>query len=325
MMKAMLTDPNDRSLHWSDVELPHAGPGEAVIRVRAAGVNRADLLQRAGKYPSPPGWPEWMGLEVAGDIAEVGKSVTRWKPGDRVCALLGGGGYAEYAAVPEGMIMPVPRGLGYAEAASLPETFATCRLDLFVEGGLRSGETVFFPAGGSGLAAAGIQMAHAAGAYVITTVRSAEKKRLIASLPADRIIDTSCEDLEAAVREEAEAGHPIDVAVDCVGGEDIGRLFPYVSLCCRWILVSTLGGVTASVPLRALLTKNITFKGSTLRRRSAVEKSALLEGLVRDVWPQLESGEITPRIGRILPVTEAEAAHALLSNGTVAGKVILTV
>ena len=194
-MKAMLIRGEARDFVWSEVERPAAQPGGIVIEVHAAALNRADLLQRAGKYPPPPGWPEWMGLEVAGVVHEVGEGATRWKVGDKVCALLGGGGYAEYAAVPEGMAMPIPRGLSFEEAASLPEAYATCYLNLFGEGGFKSGETLFFPAGASGLASVGIPMAHAFGAYVITSVLSDAIRKKIAHLPADVVIDTSTEDV----------------------------------------------------------------------------------------------------------------------------------
>lgn len=175
-MKAMLTD-QEHKMVWSDVDEPQVKADSVLIEVHTAAVNRADILQRQGKYPSPAGCPQWMGLEVAGVVVKTGAAVTRWKAGERVCALLGGGGYAEYVAVTEKMVMPIPQGLSFTEAASLPEAYATCYLNLFIEGSLKSGETVFFPAGNSGLASVGIPMAKAFGAYVITTVRTAEKRR----------------------------------------------------------------------------------------------------------------------------------------------------
>ncbi len=324
-MKAMLTDKTDRHLIWADVPELSIHHNEVKIEVHAAALNRADLLQRAGTYPSPAGWPEWMGLEVSGVVVETGANVTRWKPGDSVCALLGGGGYAEYAAVPEDMVMPVPRGLSFEEAASLPEAFATCYLNLFREGRFKSGETLFFPAGASGLASVGIPMAHAFGAYVITSVLTAEIKRKIAHLPADVIVDTSSENIIDAIKREAERGHPIDVAIDCLAGETIGQAFPYVNEGCRWVLISTLAGTTTTVPLRALLTKGIQFKGSMLRKRSVEEKADILNALVRDVWPKLESKEIVPTVYKVLPIGEAEAAHGILQRGENIGKVVLRV
>ena len=324
-MKAMLIRETDRELVWSDVEKPAAKAGTVVIEIYAAALNRADLLQRAGTYPSPEGWPAWMGLEVSGVICEVGENVTRWKIGDKVCALLGGGGYAEYAAVPQEMVMPIPAGMSFETAASLPEAYATCYLNLFIEGGLKPGETLFFPAGASGLASVGIPMAHVFGAYVITSVLSKEIKQKISHLPADVVIDSSCEDTVEMLKREAENGHPVDVAIDCLAGEIIGKAFPYVNEGCRWIVISTLDGITATVPLRALLTKGIIFKGSMLRKRTSAEKGKLLANLVRDVWPKLESGEIVPSVYRVLPITRADEAHAILKRGENVGKVVLRV
>ena len=323
-MKAMLIDEN-RNLVWSDVENPTVGPRDVLIEIHAAALNRADLLQRQGKYPSPKGCPPWMGLEVAGIVCETGAEVTRWRTGDRVCALLGGGGYAEYVAVDEGMVMPVPGGLSFEEAASLPEAYATCYLNLFREGGYRPGETLFFPAGASGLASVGIPMAKAFGAYVITSVLTDEIAEKIAPLRADRVIVSSREDPAEVIREEAENGHPVDVAIDCLAGETIGKCFPYVNEGCRWVLISTLAGVTTNVPLRALLTKGIVFKGSMLRKRSVQEKSDILAELVQNVWPKLADGSIRPTIYRVLPIEQAEAAHAILERGENIGKVVLKV
>lgn len=323
-MKAMLIDEN-RNLVWSDVENPTVGPRDVLIEIHAAALNRADLLQRQGKYPSPKGCPPWMGLEVAGIVCETGTEVTRWRTGDRVCALLGGGGYAEYVAVDEGMVMPVPGGLSFEEAASLPEAYATCYLNLFREGGYRPGETLFFPAGASGLASVGIPMAKAFGAYVITSVLTDEIAEKIAPLRADRVIVSSREDTAEVIRVEAENGHPVDVAIDCLAGETIGKCFPYVNEGCRWVLISTLAGVTTTVPLRALLTKGIVFKGSMLRKRSVQEKSDILAELVQNVWPKLADGSIRPTIYRVLPIEQAEAAHAILERGENIGKVVLKV
>lgn len=280
-MKAMLTTA-DRHLSWSDVPNPVLKPDDVLLRIHAAALNRADLLQRKGAYPSPAGWPEWMGLEVAGVIEALGTKVDpeRWHVGDAVCALLGGGGYAEYVAVPSSMLMPIPKGLSYEEAASLPEAYATCYLNLFIEGSMQRGETLFFPAGASGLASVGIPMAKAFGAYVITSVQTSEHKRRIAQLGADVVVDTSSEDVVEVIRKEAENGHPIDVAIDCLAGDEIGKAFPYVNEGCRWILISTLAGTESSIPLRALLTKGIVLKGSMLRKRSVEEKSAILHSLV---------------------------------------------
>ena len=323
-MKAMLIDEN-KNFVWSDVAEPVVGAHDVCIEIHAAALNRADLLQRQGKYPSPKGCPPWMGLEVAGVVRETGAAVTKWRKGDRVCALLGGGGYAEAVAVDEGMVLPIPGKLTFAEAASLPEAYATCYLNLFREGGYRPGETLFFPAGASGLASVGIPMAKAFGAYVITSVLTDEIAEKIAPLRADRVIVSAREDTAQVIREEAEKGHPMDVAIDCLAGETIGQCFPYVNEGCRWVLISTLAGVTTTVPLRALLTKGIVLKGSMLRKRSVQEKSDILAALVTQIWPKLADGSIRPIIYQTLPIAQAEAAHEILERGENIGKVVLKV
>lgn len=323
-MKAMLIDEN-KNFVWSDVAEPVVGAHDVCIEIHAAALNRADLLQRQGKYPSPKGCPPWMGLEVAGVVRETGAAVTKWRKGDRVCALLGGGGYAEAVVVDEGMVMPIPGKLTFEEAASLPEAYATCYLNLFREGGYRPGETLFFPAGASGLASVGIPMAKAFGAYVITSVLTDEIAEKIAPLQADRVIVSAREDTAQVIREEAEKGHPIDVAIDCLAGETIGQCFPYVNEGCRWVLISTLAGVTTTVPLRALLTKGIVLKGSMLRKRSVQEKSDILAALVAQIWPKLADGSIRPTIYQTLPIAQAEAAHEILERGENIGKVVLKV
>ncbi len=319
----MLVNEN-KDLVWSDVEEPKVGDDDVLISIRAAALNRADLLQRQGKYPSPEGCPPWMGLEVAGTVAGVGKNVSEYREGDSVCALLGGGGYAERVSVNKGMVMPIPKGLSFFEAASLPEAYATCYLNLFTEGRMKSGETLFFPAGASGLASVGIPMAKAFGAYVITSGLDREKKDAIAHLGADVMIDTSKEDTAEVLEKQAKGGHPVDVAVDCLAGETIGKAFPFVNEGCRWILISTLDGVTATIPLRALLTKGIEFKCSMLRKRSVEEKSRILADLVKNVWPKLESGEIKPTVYKVLPMEKAAEAHAILERGENVGKVVLS-
>ena len=325
-MKAILVNEN-KDLCWSEVPYPELTKEKVIIRVHAAALNRADLLQRKGAYPSPAGWPEWMGLEVAGVIEELGEDAEKspWKVGDKVCALLGGGGYAEYVAVPVDMIMPIPSGLSFEEAATLPEAYATCYLNLFIEGAFKPGETLFFPAGASGLASVGIPMAKAFGAYVITSVQTADHKARIAPLGADVVVDTSSEDVVEVIQREAAQGHPIDLAIDCLAGEVIGQAFPYVNEGCRWVLISTLAGVETRVPLRAVLTKGIQLKGSMLRKRSVEEKAGILSSLTQKVWPKLESGEMKVSIDRIFPIEQAADAHKVLERGENVGKVVLKV
>ncbi len=323
-MKAMLIDEN-KNFVWSEVEEPTLGDSEVLIEIYAAALNRADLLQREGKYPSPAGCPPWMGLEVAGVVSAVGKAVSKWTVGDKVCALLGGGGYAERVAVNEGMVMPIPKGLTMCEAASLPEAYATCYLNLFIEGRYKEGETLFFPAGASGLASVGIPMAKAFGAYVITSVLGEDMKKNIAHLGADVVIDSKSENAEEIIKRESESGHPIDVAIDCLAGDIIGKSLPYVNESCRWVLISTLAGTETTIPLRALLTKGIELKGSMLRKRSIAEKGEILSKLVSHVWRKIESGELRPTLYKILPIEKADEAHAILQRGENVGKVVLKV
>ncbi|MBR3965835.1 MAG: NAD(P)H-quinone oxidoreductase [Clostridia bacterium] len=323
-MKAMLVE--NEKLVMSEVEMPSLKEDEVLIEVHAAALNRADILQRKGSYPSPKECPPWPGLEIAGYVKKIGRAVpSKIKIGDAVCALLGGGGYAEYAAVPYNMILPIPKGLSIEEAAALPEAYATCYLNLFIEGRFKEGETLFFPAGASGLASVGIPMAKAFGAYVITSVLDEEKKKAIADLGADVIVDTSKEDIVEVIKREAENGHPIDVAIDCLAGDVIGRAFPYVNEGCRWVLISTLAGVETTVPLRALLTKGIEFKGSMLRKRSVSEKSHILTELYEKVWEKIEDGEMRQSIYKVLPFEMANEAHAILEKGENVGKVVLKI
>lgn len=326
-MKAMLIKDQEQ-LVWSEVPEPVINEEEVLVLVHAAAVNRADILQRQGKYPSPAGSAPWMGLEIAGVILKLGRKAAKnstWKIGDKVCALLGGGGYAEKAAVHYKLLLPIPGNLSFEEAASLPEAYSTCYLNLFVEGGFKEGDTVFFPAGASGLASVGIPMAKAFGGYVITSVRDEMKKKSIIHLGADVIVDTSREDIVKSVQEEMNKGHEINVAIDCLAGETIGELFPYVHEGCRWIIISTLAGETTQLPLRILLTKGIVLKGSMLRKRSIDEKGKILKALVEKVWIKLAKGIIKPTIYKILPMTEAREAQAILERGESVGKVVLKV
>ena len=323
-MKAMLTR-KDQSLVWSEVADPVIKENEVLIKVHAAGLNRADLLQRQGKYPSPPGCPEWMGLEIAGEVIEIGAAVTRWKVGDRVCALLGGGGYAEKCAVREDMAMPIPAGLSIAEAAALPEAYATSYLNLCIEGHLQAGQTVFIPAGASGLASVAIPMAKALGARVITSVRRAGQLETAKALGADVVIHTEKEAVEAVLAKEEANGTPVNISMDCLSGEVIGKSLPYMARGGYWIVVSTLAGTETNIPLRPLLTKGLHLVGSTLRSRTPDFKAQLLKMLTEQIWPKLESGQIKPLIHAVLPMEKAEEGHSILSKGGHMGKVVLLV
>jgi len=323
-MKAMLVN-ETRDLVWSDVADPVIKSDEVLVKIYAAALNRADLLQRQGKYPSPAGCPEWMGLEIAGVIEAVGCDVTEWHAGDRVCALLGGGGYAEYVAVKHDMLMPVPKGLSLAEASALPEAYATSYLNLFIEGHLEAGQTAFIPAGASGLASVAIPMAKAFGAKVITSVLSDEIAEKIKPLGADVIINSRTQCVEDILKAEEENGTPVNVSMDCLSGETLGKSLPYMARGGYWIVISTLAGIETTVQLRPLLTKGLHLVGSMLRNRTPAFKAYILSELVKNVWPKIEDGTIKPSIYRVLPMAEAAEAHAILERGENVGKVVLCV
>ena len=323
-MKAILVNEN-KDLVWSEVADPVIKDDEVLVRICAAALNRADLLQRQGTYPSPPGCPEWMGLEISGVVQKLGKDVTNWKVGDRVCALLGGGGYAEYVAVKHDMLMPIPKGLSMVEAAALPEAYATSYLNLFLEGHLQSGQTAFIPAGASGLASVAIPMAKAFGARVITSVLSDEIAEVIKPLGADVIINSTTTDVAAVLAEEEKNGTPVNVSMDCLSGETLGKSLPYMARNGYWIVISTLAGIETKVLLRPLLTKGLHLVGSMLRNRTPEFKAYILAELVKNVWPKIENGSIKPSIYRVLPITQAEDAHAILQRSENVGKVVLSV
>ncbi len=307
----------DKSLVWSEVADPVRKDGEVVIDIRAAALNRADLLQRAGNYPPPPGWPEWMGLEVSGVVAEAGIG-SRWKTGDKVCALLGGGGYAERVAVPEGMILPVPAGLGFVEAAAIPEAFATAYLNLCIEGGLRAGDTVFIQAGASGLGMAAIQLAKRLGAKVVTTVSSAEKAQFVRDLGADVVINRKTEAIADVL-----AVHPVDVAMDCVAGPQLGPCLKTMARGGRWIVIATLGGPHSDLDMLDFFKRGVKLIGSTLRSRTSELKARILADIEEKLWDAFASGEIKVHVHQVLPITEAEAAHALMQANENRGKIVL--
>lgn len=324
-MKAIVINKADHSLSYTDVENPVLKNGEVLIEVHAAALNRADLLQREGNYPPPPGCPEWPGLEVAGVIKEVAKGVTKWKTGEKVCALLGGGGYAEYVTVPAEMVMPMPRGLSYAEAAAIPEVYMTAYLNLFYVGNAKKGETLLMNAGASGLASAVIPMAKAFGLRVITTVLGEEKVKEVEYLHADRVVDTTKEDIAEVLKEEEQNGTPVNVAIDCLAGEKLGECLKYVARGCRWIQIATLAGDISAVDFRNIFVKNIRIIGSTLRSKTPEEKGLLLSELVEKTWSKFESGEIKVKIHKTFPLEQADEAQQVLYRGENVGKVVLIV
>ena len=326
-MKAILVN-EDKSLRWDNVPDPVCGPEDCLVKIEAAAINRADLMQREGDYPPPPGCPEWMGLEIAGTITQVGAEAagkSHWKVGDKVCALLGGGGYAQMVNVKYDMLMPVPENGTMVEAAALPEAFATAYLNLFIEGGAKAGDTLLITGGNSGLASVTIRMAKAFGLRVITTVRGTEKAAAIAELGADRIVDTKTEDLAQVLQQELDAGHGVDIAIDCLGGENMGKYLHCLNRGARWIMIAALAGQLTQLDLKNVYVRNVRIIGSTLRSRTPEVKARILAELVEKVWDKVATGEVKPTIYQVLPITQAEKAQDLLYKSQSVGKVVMTV
>ena len=317
-MRAILVD-DEQALVWSEVPDPVPKDDEVLVEVHAAALNRADLLQRAGNYPPPPGCPEWMGLEVAGVVIETPEQ-SPWKPGDKVCALLGGGGYAERVAVPAGMALPVPEGLSMVEAAAIPEAFATSYLNLCIEGGLTAGDTVLIQAGASGLGMAAIQLVKHVGGKVMATVGTAEKAEFVRKLGADVVVNRNTDDLGAAMAE-----HPVDIAMDCIAGPALGRCIEKMAAGGRWIVIATLGGAKTEIDMNRFFRRGIRLIGSTLRSRTPEMKARILAGLQGLLWEAFASRTVEPVIHATLPITRAEEAHAILQRRENIGKVVLTV
>lgn len=321
-MKAMLVD-GQKNLIWSEVDMPVIGEEDVLVKIHAAGVNRADLMQRNGEYPSPEGCPPWMGLEIAGEIADMGKTAkeqSEFHIGDLVCTLLSGGGYAEYAAVRHDMLMPVPRGFSMEQAAAIPETYATAYLNLFLEGNLKKEETVFIHAGASGVGIAATQIAKLFGAKVIVSVRSGQKAEAIKAFGADKIVNSRKESLEEVFEE-----NPIDVVIDCVGGVDMGICFSKMNRFGRWIMIAALGGDMTQIDLKTVYQKRLKLIGSTLRSRTQREKEGILAGVKKMLYPYFENGQIRPAIYQVFDMKEAERAHQIVMKNENIGKIILKV
>ena len=304
------------ALHPVQLPVPAPRTGEILIRVRAAGVNRPDLLQRAGNYPPPPGAPDTLGLEVAGEVVQA---TGRWREGDKVCALLGGGGYAEYATVDARHALPMPTGLDYTAAAALPETLFTVYANVFEHGALKSGETLLVHGATSGIGVAAIQMARAAGAKVIATARGADKATQARQLGADVAVDTTHEDFGAA----AKAAGGIDVALDMVGAPYFAATLDALKTGGRIVYIAALGGGMLEVPVRQIMMKRAVLTGSTLRPRSADEKARLAGEVERVVWPWIASGKVRAIIDRTFALADAAGAHAHLESGRHFGKIVL--
>lgn len=304
--------------------VPRPAADEILIAVRAAGVNRPDLLQREGRYPPPPGASDLPGLEIAGTVTARGESARRFDPRDRVCALVAGGGYAEYCAVPEVQALPIPAGLGFVEAAAIPETFFTVWTNVFDRGRLTAGETLLVQGGSGGIGTTAVQLAAARGARVFATAAGPEKCRALEGLGAERGIDTRVEAYDEIVR-AATAGRGADVVLDILGGPHLARHLDLLAPEGRLVLIAFLEGREATVDLWPIMGKRVTVTGSTLRPRSPEEKGAIARVLEREVWPLLESGRVRPRIDATFPLEAAADAHRRLESRRHFGKVVLKV
>ena len=325
MMRAVLArEPGGPdTLELVELPDPEPGPGEVVVTVAATAVNRADLLQREGKYPPPPGASDVLGLECVGTITRVGAGVDAGRTGQRVAALLAGGGYAEQVAVPVGQLMPLPTGLDWAQAAALPEVACTTWSDLVMEAHLAEGELLLIHGGGSGIGTFGIQLARALGARVAVTA-SAPKLADCERLGAEILIDYKADDFVAVIR-EATGGTGADVILDNMGAQYLGRNVETLARNGRLVVIGMQGGVKGELDLGSLLRRNGRVIATSLRGRPAGEKALICEQVATHVWPMIEAGLIAPVIGAVMPLGEVREAHRLLEAGAVTGKIVLTV
>ena len=303
---------------------PAPGAGEVLIKVAAAGVNRPDVLQRIGAYPPPPGASEIPGLEVAGEVVALGEGASLWKTGDKVCALVAGGGYAEYCSVHETNALPVPDGLTMAEAAGVPETFFTVWTNVFERGALKPGESLLVHGGSSGIGTTAIQIASQLGSTVYTTAGSAEKCAACEELGAERAINYREEDF-VEVLKQATGKKGVDVILDMVGGDYIQRNIKAAARDGRIVNIAYLNGSKAEVDFMMVMLKRLTLTGSTLRIRSPAEKAAIADALRKTVWPLIEAGKVKPQLFKTFPLAQADKAHALMETSTHIGKIVLEV
>ena len=316
-MYAMILD-EKREFRWAELPDPVRKIDEVLIRVAAAGVNRADLMQKDGCYASPENWPPYCGLEISGVVLEAPENAPV-KTGDKVCALLGGGGYSEIVSVPAGLVVPVPGKCSLVEAASLPEVWATVYLNLMLEAnGMKKDEIFFVQAGASGVGLAAVQFAKTLGAKVVATVSSEKKAEAVRRAGADVVVFYRSEDIREVLKK-----YPPSVALDCVGGEKTGDCLGSMAFGGRWIMIATLGGARTQLDLETLWRKRIRLIGSTLRSRTLEEKSRILDALRQKVWPLFDAGKLSTHVHAVFPVAEAEAAHGVLRRGENIGKVVL--
>ncbi len=307
-----------------EVSVPTPGPGQLLVKVRAAGVNRPDVLQRAGAYPPPKGASELPGLEIAGEVVATGADTKRFHAGDEVCALTSGGGYAQYCLADEPATLPVPEGLSMQQAAGVPETFFTVWHNVFERGALKGGEWLLVHGGSSGIGTTAIQMGVALGAKVLVTAGSSEKCEACEKLGAVRAINYRNEDF-VEITKELTQGHGADVILDMVGGDYIERNFSAAAADGRIVQIAFLGGASAQVNFMRLMLKRLTYTGSTLRVRSVAFKGAIASALEEKIWPLIEAGKIKPVVDKTFPLEQAAQAHAHMEAGAHIGKIVLEV
>jgi putative PIG3 family NAD(P)H quinone oxidoreductase len=318
-----ISEPGDPDvLRPAERPTPAPGLGDVLVKVAAAGVNRADVAQRLGKYPPPPGASDIPGLEVAGTIELTGAGVHEWRVGDRVCALLTGGGYAEYCVAPAPQCLPVPRGWDFVEAAAIPETFFTVWTNVFERGRLKPGESIMIHGGSSGIGTTAIQLARAFGSRVFATAGSAEKCAACQQLGAELAINYRDTDFVAAIR-DATGGRGVDMILDMVGGDYVQRNVDALGFEGRLVQISTLGGAKAQINMALVMQRRLTITGSTLRARSVAEKGAIAKALREHVWPLLESGVVRPVVHATFPLRAASEAHRLMESSRHIGKLVL--
>ncbi len=306
------------------VEITGKGGPEVLVKVAAAGVNRPDVMQRQGNYPPPPGITDIPGLEIAGTVAALGAGVSGWRVGDELCALVAGGGYAEYCAAPAPQCLKVPAGLGVVEAAALPETFFTVWDNLFTSGKLQAGETVLVHGGASGIGTTAIQLASAKGAVVIVTAGTAEKCAACEALGASRAINYNDEDFVDVVKQVTD-GEGVNVVLDMIGGDYVTRNLNALAVDGRLVQIAIQHGTKAQIVMHLIMTKRLTVTGSTLRARPVAAKGAIARALRENVWPLIEAGRVKPEIFATFSLEKAMDAHALMDSGAHIGKIVLTV
>jgi putative PIG3 family NAD(P)H quinone oxidoreductase len=324
MHAIVVTQPGDPDvLSWREVPDPVAGPGEIVVDVAAAAVNRADLLQRQGLYPPPPGAPEWLGLECSGTVAELGAGVTSLVVGDKVCCLLSGGGYAERVALPAGQAMPIPAGVDLITSAGLPEVACTVWSNLVMTAHLQRGEWLLIHGGGSGIGTMAIQVARALGARVAVTAGSADKLATCEALGAEVLINYREQDFAEVIATET-GGRGVDVILDNMAAKYLERNISSLAPGGRLVVIGMQGGVTAEIDLGSLLRRNGTVHATTLRGRTPEQKAEICTQVERHVWPWIAAGIVKPVVDRVMPLVDAADAHRALEAGGVTGKIILT-